>query len=335
MNHGVESHATFVDAVLRSAQGQTATCLHRAVVTRQYDDRVVAQPTLVEFSKNSGDVVVQRVQHAGVMMLLFGARLLVRSGEAGGMLGICPGEVDWLGLQRCVSDVKWNIAEKRTVFIFPDELNGMMRDEVVGVAFILWSEIEIVPPTHGTVAFHRASRKVVSTPAIIDPCFVEAVCVGTLPRYKLLVGRVFKCLRESGSKGRRIRVITVVPLAKNPSTVAVRLEAFGDGCFLRRQFSTDFRPSANAKRMPPRKQHCASRRADAPAHELRHFDPLLKQSVDIRCRNAAAVGTDVAPAEVVCHDIDDVGFGGFYFHRMKSEDRREKHADHDEDAFHR
>ena len=57
---------------------------------------------------------------------------------------------------------------------------------------------------------------------------------------------------------------------------------------------------------PPREQHCASRRANTPAHELRQLDTLLEKLVDVRCLNASAVSTDVTRAQVVGHDIDDV-----------------------------
>ena len=66
-----------------------------------------------------------------------------------------------------------------------------------------------------------------------------------------------------------------------------------------RQFAAHARPGANAERMPPREQHRAGRRTDAPTHEVAQFDALLEQAVKVRRGDASAMRADVAPAEIV------------------------------------
>ena len=125
---------------------------------------------------------------------------------------------------------------------------------------------------------------------------------------ELLVRHVLERLGEGRAELRRVGIVAVVPFAEDAGAIAVGLEALGDGRFLQRQFAADLRRGADADRMAPGQQHRARRRADAPAHELRQFDALREEPVDVRRGHAAAVDAQVAPADIVGHDVNDVGF---------------------------
>jgi hypothetical protein len=88
--------------------------------------------------------------------------------------------------------------------------------------------------------------------------------------------------------------------------IAVGLEALGEGRFLQRQFAADRRRRGHAERMAAGQQHRARRRADAPAHEVTQLAPLLEEAVQVRCGHIAAMDAQVAPADVIGHDISSV-----------------------------
>ena len=137
----------------------------------------------------------------------------------------------------------------------------------------------------GPFALHGAPREVVRAAAVIDPRLVEAVLVHAKAALEFLVRHVLERLGKGRAILRRVGVIAVVPFAEDAGAIAVRLEALGDGRFLLRQFTAGLRPGADAERMPPREQHRARRRADAPAHEVAQLDALFEQAVNVRRRD--------------------------------------------------
>jgi len=186
----------------------------------------------------------------------------------------------------------------------------MPRDEVIRVALVLRAEIEIVPPGDGPFSFHGPPREVVRAAAMINPGFVKAVLIRTETARELLVRHIFVGLGKGRAKFWRVRVFAVVPFAEDTGAIAVGLEALGNGGLGLFQFATGIRPGADAKRMPPREQHRAGGRTHAPAHEVAQLDALLEQAVNVRRGNGSAMRAEVAPAEVVGQEIDDVRLCG-------------------------
>ena len=235
--------------------------------------------------------------------------LLAGGGEFRRHFGIDGSEVFLLGLQRRVGDLEGNVAEEGLVFALADELDGVLSEQIVGVALILRAELQVVPPGDGTLTLDRAPIEVVGTATVVDPGFVKTVRVDTVAAVERFVRHVTESFDEMGAEGRCVRVVAIVPLAENTRAIAIRLEAFGDGRLLLLKLAAGFRSGTDTDRMPPRQQHGSCRRANAPAHELSQLDALGEELVDVRRRDAAAVLAEVAPADIVSHDVNDVGFG--------------------------
>ena len=232
------------------------------------------QPEFVELGQNGGDILVHRMEHRCVDVLFFVGRLLAGGGKLGGLLRIDGRQIVLLRLQRRVGDVERHVAEERLVLALANELDGTLRDQIVGVAFVLRAELGIVPPRNRTAPFDGAAIEVVRAAAVINPRFVEAVRIRAVATCEGLVGHVFEGLGEGRAEFRRVRIVAVVPFAEDAGAIAVGLEAFGDGRFLHLQFAANLRACADADRMSPGQQHRARRRTNAPAHELCQLDAL-------------------------------------------------------------
>ena len=303
MNRRRQVRAAFADAVLAGFEGKIAAVLGRAVVAGEDNDGVVAQAELVQFGEDGAHVLIQCLHHRGVAALRFVGDLRIHVFEVG-----------ILRLQGCMHDMKRHIAEERPRFIVANEFPRALHDEVLCIACILRAELAVVPPAHRPLAADGAPREVVRAAAVIDPRLIETVLIYPETALEFLVRHCLECLRISRAILGGVRVIAVVPFAEDAGAIAVRLEAFGNGGLGLLQFAADLRPGADAKRMPPREQHRAGRRAHAAPHEVAQFDSLLEKPVNLRRRNAAAaVRTDVAPAEIIGQEINDIRlrrFGG-------------------------
>ena len=135
------------------------------------------RPSFSSSAADGGDVLVHRVEHRRVDVFVLVGRLLAGGGKLGGHLRIDGGQIVLLRLQRRVGDVERHVAEERPVLVLADELDGALRDQIVGVAFVLRAELAVVPPGDRAAALDRAAVEIVRAAAVIDPRLVEAVRV--------------------------------------------------------------------------------------------------------------------------------------------------------------
>src|SRR5947207_10818347 len=107
-----------------------------------------------------------------------------------------------------------------------------------------------------------------------------------------------------------------MPLSGVVRAIPVLLKEFGDSWhFLAnmvRVARSDHRRESGADRDPPGDERGATRGATRLAIPIREARTLCCQPVEIRCRctarNAATIAAEVAPADVVGHDNDNVRF---------------------------
>ena len=135
------------------------------------------RPSLSSSREDGGDVLVQGMQHGGVGVLFLGGGVGFGGGQTSGDFRVHGGEVVLLCLQRCMHEVEGHVAEERARLVLANELDGMLRDEVIRVALVLRAEIEIVPPGDGAFSLHGPPREVVRAATVINPGFIEAVRV--------------------------------------------------------------------------------------------------------------------------------------------------------------
>jgi hypothetical protein len=186
----------------------------------------------------------------------------------------------------------------------------MPRDQVLGVADVLRAVLAVVPPTDRAPSLHGSPREVVGSATVIDPCLVEAVGVDAQPAFGGLVPPVLVGFGKRRAILRRVGVCAVVPFAEDARAVTVRLERLGDGRFFLGQLAARLGPGADAETMPCGHQHRAGGRADTPSHEVIKAKAFLAQPVDARRRDAAAVGAQITPTQVIGQQIDHVGSFG-------------------------
>ncbi len=274
MEHGGKPDAAFVDGVLVTTKGQAAAGFHRAVVAGEDEDGVIEQAKAFDLGEDGRDVLIERMKHRRVDMLLLVRGFLAGGGELGGHPWIDGSEIFLLRLQRRVGDLERDVAEEGGIFACADEIDGVPGEEVVRIALVLRAELHVVPPGHRPCSFDGAAGEVIWAATVVDPGFVEAVCIGTVTEHGFLVRHVLERLGEMGAKLGCVDIAAVVPLSKDTGAIAIGLEPLCDGCLLQRQLAADFGCGAHADGMPPRQQHRTRWRADAPAHELREFNAL-------------------------------------------------------------
>ena len=95
-------------------------------------DGVLTRAEFVEFIENGGNVAIQCLDHRGIGALRFVRDLRVHVRKVG-----------ILRLKRRVDEAKRHIAEGRFAFTVADKIDGVLRNEVLGIAFVLLSILAI------------------------------------------------------------------------------------------------------------------------------------------------------------------------------------------------
>ena len=169
-----------------------------------------------------------------------------------------------------------------------------------------------MPPCDRPEVSEIAAGEKVATAAVVDPGLVEAMRVDAEAKPRLLAGKVFPGRGEGGAVGGRVGFVTVMPLAEDAGAVAGVMKHLRNRGFGGREFTANFRPRADANRMPPRQQHRPRRGTDAPAHAGGEFDALGEEGVDRRCRHPSAMAGEIAPADVIGQNGEHVGWAAIF-----------------------
>ena len=251
--------------------------LRAAVVAVEKDERVVADPLLVERGDDTADLVVEARDHAGV-------------GAARGVLDVrIAVDVFLRRLVRRVRGVEGEIEIERLVGVLRLDVFDRVVAEELGRVALLADRLVVAIPVEHAMLLVREVIQLADHRAVL---VVEAALPGPI----LLVG------------------VAKMPLADDRRLVAGFLEALrheplggvqavgGDG-------GNDGGLQAVAERITPGHQGRARRRAHRLHVELRELRALRGELVEVRRLDVrASVEADILPAEVVGDDVDDVGF---------------------------
>ena len=279
--------SAFPQAGLESSQRSVRARRGGAVVREKEDERPLGQSQPPGCFQQGADAGVHLLDHLAVgaahLPGLAGLRNPLADDPERRIVRSLVGEV-----RRLVGDIE----EEGSIGVRPllDERHRVLVDQVRDVARLLAVGLA-VPPV--VVSEAVDVREVVDVAGHVAAEDVEAV-----PER---IG---------------LDAVAEVPLAHDAGGVAFRPHALGYGRFLRLEavvavpvrVRIDDIGNAGPLLVAAGKQPRAGRRADRPARmEVGEPDPLGRHRVERRGLDPAAVGGQVAVAEVVSHDDDDVG----------------------------
>ena len=271
--------------------GVVAAFLVRPVVAGEDDERVARQAVLLEAVDGAADVAVHAPHHGGEVLLLLRPVLAGKRALVGHLHAVVAGLV--VGVGNRVRQVE----EERAFLRAVDERQRLLRKEVVTVLFPLAGDAHAAGVFVGDNVRQRHPLAV--SPQERGPVVVGVALVG-VPE------EVVEPLFPGGTGG---VVVAQAPLADTGGGIAGRLEEFGHG------HAIGFEPLALPHRggvtdVQARHQREPRRGAHGRASVmLREADALGSQAVEAgRLQALLAVAAEVAVAEVVGQDEDDVRF---------------------------
>ena len=256
-----------------------------AVVGKEEDEGVLLNAEFPHCAHDFGQTIVHGFHHLAIgFSRVVGMKVGFFRTANGGVVG---------SLQWGVDGFVCNVETKGRVFVVFDELYGMLRDEVRGIAFF-FDVFEALPPV---VHFHAVVvRDVVNVAADISAKAIKVVVHGI-----------------------EFFVVPEVPFAKDGRGVAGLFEQFGKGDFRGVQshivvgtfgIGADYFGHACTLLIASGEQSGARGAANGTAGvEVGEFKPFASHLFHCGRVDPAPVRTGIAIAHVVGEYDDDVGFG--------------------------
>jgi hypothetical protein len=320
-----DAETAFIEGALAAAEvavgvekigvGAAEAVVERAVVGGENPERVALEAELFDEIHEAADLAVEARDHRGVG----GARVLVREVAAGAVVGLLGEFAAILGervlgdLEREVRNGGGNVTEKRAVFVRADEGAGLFGDQIGGVdlagerrvgggggevgaggEFLVRGEFGVADLDVALVVPEVRGVEVVGDGlAVVAVKTIEAL----LERHAVGAGSA------------------EAPFAETAGGVARGFEKFrerdgvgGDG-ELALGFQLAVVADEGVAGMFAGHEHAARRSADVvPRVVMRELQALGGEAVEVRRADEfLAEGADVAVAEIVGEDEDDVG----------------------------